>query len=174
MKKRTNIWSRGWWQAIILLLAVSSFGIASNSRMPTPGSVNFLQGDVMLNGQELSGLSKTTAVLQPNQVLDTKQGKAEVLLTPGVFLRVGDQSTVKMISPDLADTQVAVTRGSAVLEVDQLFKQNDLTVLDGDSTTRIDKVGLYDFHSDPSTIAVLDRQGDRSRGRCESDGKEGP
>jgi hypothetical protein len=110
----------------------------------------------MLNGQELAGQSKTTAVLEANQVLHTGRGKAEILLTPGVFVRVGDESAVKMISPDLADTQVAVTKGSAILEVDELFKQNDLTVSVGNSLTRIDKDGLYDFHSNPSTIAVLD------------------
>jgi hypothetical protein len=165
MKKGISFWGRAWWQAMVLVFAVAGLGMASTSRMPTPGSVNFMQGQVMLDGHELSGRSRNTAVLEPNQVLDTHQGKAELLLTPGVFLRVGDQSAVKMISPDLADTQVAVTEGSAILEVDELFKENDLAVFLGDTRTHIDKRGLYDFEANPATIAVLDgkatvRQGD--------------
>jgi len=38
-------------------------------------------------------------------------GKAEILLTPGAFLRVGGDSAVKMISPGLTNTQVEVQRG---------------------------------------------------------------
>ena len=44
---------------------------------------------------------------------DDGSGKAEILLTPGIFLRVDSNSAVKMISPDLAQTQVEIDRGRA-------------------------------------------------------------
>jgi hypothetical protein len=168
MLKQGKSWGKAVWLTIIALLVAGSLGIASTTKMPTPGSVNFLQGQVMLDGHQLKQGSKTTAVLQPNQVLDTQQGKAELLLTPGVFMRVGDDSAVKMISPDLADTTVALTKGSAILEVDQLFRQNDLSVMLQDAKARILTKGLYDFDANPSTVAVLDgraivREGDRKR-----------
>jgi hypothetical protein len=144
------------WLAIASLLAFTCVGAASPTKMPTPGSLNFMQGQVMLNGQELPAQPAGSAVLEPSQALDTQQGKAEVLLTPGVFLRVGDESEVKMISPDLADTKVAVVKGSAILEVDELFKENNLAVLVGGTSTRIDQKGLYDFNADQSLISVLD------------------
>ena len=46
--------------------------------------------------------------------LFTKDGRAEILLTPGVFLRLGDNSSVKMISSSLTETQAALTRGQAL------------------------------------------------------------
>jgi hypothetical protein len=46
--------------------------------------------------------------LQTGESLTTGNGKAEVLLTPGVFLRVGSDSLVKMISPSLTNTDVSL------------------------------------------------------------------
>ena len=43
-----------------------------------------------------------------------------MLLTPGVYFRLGDNSEVRMVSPGLADTRVELVKGSALLEVDQL------------------------------------------------------
>jgi hypothetical protein len=36
--------------------------------------------------------------LQPGQSLTNENGKAEISLTPGVFLRVGDNSAVQLVS----------------------------------------------------------------------------
>ena len=50
-------------------------------------------------GAEFGGFVKSVrpnAELNTGDVLDTAQGKAEILLTPGVFLRVGDNSEVRM------------------------------------------------------------------------------
>jgi hypothetical protein len=155
MKKPIKSWSRAAWQAIIFMFAVVGLGMASTTKMPTPGSVNFLQGQVTLDGSQLPA-QVSSAVLEADQVLQTQQGKAEVLLTPGVFLRVGEESAVKMISPDLANTRVAVTKGSAILEVDELFNENNLVVLEGNTRTRIEQKGLYEFNANESLIRVLD------------------
>jgi hypothetical protein len=88
--------------------------------------------------------------------MQTQDGNAEMLLTPGVYLRIGHNSAVTMISPGLADTQVELTKGSAILEVDELFKQNNLSVLMDNSTTQIEKQGLYDFTVEPASVKVLD------------------
>ncbi len=72
-------------------------------------------------------------------MLETGQGRAEVLLTPGVFLRVGDNSAVRLISPGLADTRVEVLRGQAIVEVAELFKDNNLSVLMDGASTRLAK-----------------------------------
>ena len=95
-------------------------------------------------------------LLEANQVLKTKQGKAELLLTPGVFFRAGDNSEVRMVSPGLANTRVDLMKGSAILEVDELFRENDLAVAVDGTTTRIDKTGLYAFNANQLAVSVLD------------------
>jgi hypothetical protein len=94
--------------------------------------------------------------LEPNQVLSSDHGKAEILLTPGVFLRTGDNSAVRMISPELTDTQVELLNGEAMVEVTQLFKGNDITVLDQGATTLLEKTGLYEFKAAPPEVAVYE------------------
>ena len=151
-------------RAMLLLLASAAFAAASTTSMPSPGAVNYVEGQVALDGQNLSPASIGSALLETNQVITTGQGRAELLLTPGVFLRAGDNSEVRMVSPSLADTQVELMRGSALLEVTELFKENNLSVLVGGVATRIDKIGLYDFNADPPAISVLDGEATVSEG----------
>jgi hypothetical protein len=94
--------------------------------------------------------------LEPNQDLETGNGHAEMLLTPGVYVRLGDNSDVKMISAGLADTQVQLMKGSAMLEVDELFKDNNMSVVVDGTRTRLEKNGLYDFTANPASVKVLD------------------
>src|SRR6185437_7691518 len=108
------------------LLSLPAFG-ADQAR---PGTVNYVEGAVYLDGQPLDNKDVGTTAMDAGQVLSTKQGKAEVLLNPGIYLRVDDDSTVKMISPSLTPTQVEVEHGRAGVEVDQLLKENVVQIID--------------------------------------------
>jgi hypothetical protein len=100
-------------------------------------------------------------MLNPGQALDTQQGKAEVLLTPGVFLRVGDHSEVRMVNPGLTNTTVEVTHGEALLEVTMLMKENHLQVADAGTQTTILKDGLYRFVADNNpSVSVIQGEAD--------------
>jgi hypothetical protein len=61
-------------------------------------------------------------------MLSTGAGKVEMLLTPGVFLRLGENSQLRMVSPGLADTELALVSGQATIEADYFSKDNHLTV----------------------------------------------
>ena len=91
-----------------------------------PGTLNYVEGQVSMNGHAVNQSSVGSSELQEGQVVETGNGKAEILLTPGVFLRLNDNSAVRMISPELAKTKVELVKGRADVEVDQLYKQNDL------------------------------------------------
>lgn len=133
-----------------------------------PGTVNYVEGQVSLAGQPVTPRSAGSVEVQPNQVLETGQGRAEVLLTPGVFLRVGDNSAVRLLSPDLTNTRVEVLRGQAIVEVTELFKDNNIWVAMNGASTRLDKQGLYAFNANTQLVQVFDgkatvEQGDRSK-----------
>ena len=121
-----------------------------------PGTLNYLEGSVSLNGQPVTSKSIGKATVGENQVLETAQGKAEMLLTPGVFLRLGDNSAVRMLSPNLTDTRVALLNGEATVEVTQLFKENRLQVGVDGATAALVKRGLYEFNADHPQLAVYD------------------
>ena len=100
----------------------------ANSRSARPGTVNYLEGQVSLDSQPLDEKSVGSTVVDAGQSLTTENGKAEVLLTPGVFLRLGSESSVRMISSSLLDTQIQLNHGKAMFEVDQIYPQNNIRV----------------------------------------------
>ena len=143
--------------AVGMLLALPAMADALSRTVP--GALNYVEGQASIGAESLSPRSVGSATLQPNEVLTTAAGgKAEILLTPGAFLRVGGDSAVKMISPSLTNTLVEVQRGEAQVEVDQLFKQNDLQVLEDGATIRMQKRGIYDFNAEQHAMRVLDGQ----------------
>jgi hypothetical protein len=109
-----------------------------------------------MNGQVVNVLSVGSSQLHEGQVIETGNGKAEMLLTPGVFLRLGDNSAVRMISPTLATTEVEIVRGRADVEVDQLFKQNNLRVKMRGNETHLLRTGLYAFNFESGIVQVFD------------------
>lgn len=135
----------------IAALCVPAFG-ANPAR---PGTVNYVEGAVFLDGSPLNQKEVGTLEMNPGDVLRTGVGKAEVLLTPGVFLRVDDHSAVRMISPDITPTQVAVERGRASVEVDEIYQQNTLQIMDAGVTTQLVKTGYYEFDANQPEVQVF-------------------
>jgi hypothetical protein len=127
---------------------------AQNTNTARPGTINYVEGQATLNGQTLNSTSR--AEVAQGQTVATQNGKVEVLLTPGVFLRLGDNTAVTMVSPDLTKTEVQVDRGIAEVEVDQLYKENDLLVDQGPAQTTLLKNGLYEFDATAGRMRVFD------------------
>jgi hypothetical protein len=128
---------------------------SQNSRPAQPGAINYVEGQGAIDGQQLSSKSVGSTQLQAGQTLNTQSGKIEVLLTPGVFLRVDDNSSIKMVNPGLADTEVEVDKGRAMVEATDVNKDNNIRVDEDGVTTRILKNGLYGFDSNQNTIRVF-------------------
>jgi hypothetical protein len=107
-----------------LLLAATCVGPAradhsarENAHPARPGSMNYVEGVASLDGEALKTETVGSVEMAKDQVLTTEAGKVEILMTPGVFPRVGDNSSLKMLSPDLANTIVQLDKGQAFVEV---------------------------------------------------------
>jgi hypothetical protein len=81
------------------------------------GTLNCLEGQASIGTQAPDSKSVGSPQLQAGQSLTREAGKAEVLLTPGVNLRMRNQSSVEMISPGLTNTEVRLEKGRAKVEV---------------------------------------------------------
>jgi len=121
-----------------------------------PGSLNYVEGQVSSNGQPLDPQEVGHFALQPGQSLETGNGYAEVLLTPGSFLRVGPNSEFRMTSVGLADTRINLGRGNALLEADQVIAGTHLEVTVGNTSGDLLKKGLYEFSANPQDFKVFD------------------
>jgi hypothetical protein len=136
-------------------LFVPAFG-QQGANQARPGTLNYVEGQASIDGHQVSAQSVGQAGLEPGQYLATADGKVEVLLTPGVFLRLDKNSTVKMITPDLTHTEVSVERGRAEVEADQLYPQNRILIDQKGGQTQILKNGLYEFNADNNTVRTFD------------------
>jgi len=137
-------------------MAASALALAAPGSGGRPGAVNYVEGQVSLAGHALGSNSIGPTEVQPGQILETGQGKAEMLLTPGIFLRLADQSAVRMVSPSLIDTRVEIVRGEAMVEADQVLPDNHLVISDQGTDVRIQKNGVYKFTAAPATVFVYD------------------
>lgn len=137
-------------------LLAAALLLPAQERIARPGTVNYTEGQVELNGQPIGAKQLGSTEVAPGQVLETQDGKAEMLLTPGVFFRLSDHSAAKMVSPSLIDTRVELLRGTAMVEATQVEKENHLDVIDHGSNTMIQKRGLYAFNANQPTVAVYE------------------
>jgi len=149
--------------ATAFLFIGSLFSVASlradNPSMPTsarPGTLNYVEGQAFLGHQSLDNKSIGKVEVDPGETLSTDTGKAEILLTPGVFVRLGDQTSANMISASLTNTQVALDHGEAIVEVVQLHPENFLGIVEDGHQTQLLKTGLYDFNENLHVVRVLD------------------
>jgi hypothetical protein len=121
-----------------------------------PGTLNYVEGQASIDGRQVTARSVGRAEVEPGQYLATGDGKAEMLLTPGVFLRLDKDATVRMVKPDLTHTEVSVEQGRAEVEADQLYPQNMILIDQKGGQTQILKNGLYEFNADANTVRTFD------------------
>jgi len=151
---------------LAVLLSAPLFADTRGANTALPGTLNYVEGQASMGSETLSSKSIGSAELQTGESLNTGNGRAEVLLTPGVFLRLDSDSSAKMISPTLTNTRVEINKGRALVEVAEIYKANDIQVLQNGKTTLLLKPGLYEFDADQNQVRVFDgqavvRDGDR-------------
>jgi len=137
-------------------LLAAGMMFSAQARIARPGTVNYAEGQVVLDGNTIGAKQVGNAEIAPGHVLETQNGKAEVLLTPGVFLRLDDHSAVRMISPSLTDARMELLQGRAMVEAAQVRDENRINIMDRGADARIEKHGLYEFRADQPLVAVYD------------------
>jgi hypothetical protein len=71
-------------------------------------------------------------------------------------LRLGANSSVRMVSPNLTKTELALNQGQAMVEVDQIYKENDIRIVQNGASAQILKPGLYNFDATRQQIRVFE------------------
>ena len=120
------------------------------------GVVSYIIGKVMVGDEAVKPSETKLTEVKEGAVLRTEDGRAEVLLTLGAILRTGDNSSFKMLTNRLIDTRVELLTGTHILEVAEIQKDNNLTLVAKDATVVITKRGIYRFDVDQSHIKVFE------------------
>jgi hypothetical protein len=135
---------------ILLVLPASAQSVISTHS----GVIHFFEGAVFLGDRPLeSHLGKFPSVPQGAE-LRTADGRAEVLLTPGAFLRLGEKSAIRMVANDLADTRVELQSGSAIVDSGEPNSGTSITLIYKDWRVHFLQKGIYRINSDPPCLWV--------------------
>lgn len=144
--------------AVSLLLGVSTLSFGQSVISAHSGVVQYVEGDVSIDNQPIHPKFAQFPELKPDQVIATDEGRVELLLTPGVFLRMPENSSVRMLSNSLSDTRLTVLSGSALIEIGELLPNNSITFVAGGAQIALAHKGLYRIDADPSRLRVYDGQ----------------
>jgi len=131
-------------------------GFAQSVISAHSGVIHYTEGKVLVNDKVYESKTAEFGDLKDNSILKTEEGRAEILLTPGVFLRVGENTSIRMVSNRLSDTRVEVLNGEAIIECDELLADNQVTIIYKDATVAVTKHGLYRFDAPPGRLRVYD------------------
>jgi hypothetical protein len=144
------------------------------------GGVNFVEGEVTIarKGAKNVQLMKGDSIEIGDRVSTGADGKAEILLNPGSFLRLGGNSAFEFVTTSLDDLQLKLASGTAILEV---FAAEDFKV--EVSTPRTDyllvSTGVYRIDVDTDRVKVwkgtarVENAGDVRSGRTATSGANG-
>jgi hypothetical protein len=112
------------------------------------GVIHYVEGQVTLDGKAVQMKATEFPDVKNGSTLAAVDGRAEVLLTPGVILRIGENSSFKMISNSRSDTQLEILSGAAIVEVGELLPSNAITLRFHETRMELTKRGLYRLDAD--------------------------
>ncbi|HEY3836942.1 MAG TPA: hypothetical protein VGL72_10240, partial [Bryobacteraceae bacterium] len=113
---------------LLSLLALAS-AVAQSVVSTHSGVVYFFVGSVYVGNERLEQKFGRFPDIGEGRELRTETGRAEVLLTPGVVLRVAENSSVRMLSDKLSDTRVELLSGSSILESNDISSGTAVTLV---------------------------------------------
>ena len=138
------------------------------------GTINYVRGQASVDGQPLNAMPLKFPMLKEGQVLRTGNGRAEVLLGPGVFLRLGEHGALRMLDTRLENAEVEVQQGTSLVEVVEMPHASDVHVVSGPTRTGFKGMGLHRFEADSHELRVFgghaeviagDQKAEAGRGR---------
>jgi hypothetical protein len=118
------------------------------------GIVYFFDGSVRIGDQRLEQKFGRFPDIGEGGELRTQHGRAEVLLTPGMILRVGENSAIRMVSNAFSDTRVELLDGSAILEGNEADSKGAVRLIRQNWEVKLPHEGACRLDSQPSQVTV--------------------
>ena len=136
-----------------MLIGLSVWGMPLPSAAPAqPGTLNAITGEVWLNATRVNSASSSLGRLEAGGTLKTGKGMAEILLSPGSFLRLGARSEFTLENRGTLEIRGKLTQGEALLEV---VEANSALAMElNGMSARPRKPGLYNVSEKRALIAV--------------------
>lgn len=133
------------------------FGISA-----TAGGVNAVSGRVTVtrDGQSPQLLSNQDNLVSGDVVSSGAQSQAEILLNPGSYLRLAENSQFTLIDGSLNNLQLKISRGSAIIEATGTdYVELRIGIVIGQEQVTIVRRGIYRITAQPNSTELLVRKG---------------
>lgn len=140
--------------ALLILLTIPGAARAQKIVGVKAGILQSIKGEVYLEDKRLKLPQNGHIQMENGQFLTTKQGYAEMLLSPGAYLRLGEDSCLRMDDTQLGRTRITLEQGSALIEVVQEIEGNRMTFAIATSVVGIERAGLYRLYALPGELRV--------------------
>lgn len=143
------------WFVVVLAFTLAWTLPAQDAISAKAGMVNYFEGRVSLDGEPLKFKVSTFHQIPEGGKLEADaEGRAEVLLSPGVLLWLGEGGAIELVSDDLADAKVRLLAGAIVVSASEFPKGVMVTVLAGEDEIRISEPGIFKVDFGRAEIAV--------------------
>jgi len=155
-----------------LLMLVVAVGNAQHLISSKAGFVNRSEGKVYILRQdsengEKGRVSLGTQMRDGDRIMTEASSYAELLLSPGSYLRLNENSEVRAISTSFSQIRFELVKGSAITEistgteqVSAVTKNNPVEIITPHGPVSIAKDGLYRFDIVETNALVQVRQGE--------------
>jgi hypothetical protein len=139
---------------MLCFLLVCSAATAQNVISTKAGVISFAVGAVSLDSNPVKLSKGSLFQMGKGQRLKTLRGLAEVVLTPGAYLRLGENSSVQMEQNQISEIQLSVESGTALIEIIDKIRTDPIRVHFQTGSAEIRNAGLYRFNSASGEICV--------------------
>ena len=141
---------------LVLVMLLAALALAQDVISARAGFVNYKHGRILLpKGTD----GKDVRQLEAGQTAGTGIGRLELLLAPGSFLRLDNESEIRLVSSRLTDVQVELLSGTATLEVNEIPRQAALAILWRDQTIPAEHSGVFRFEPGNDSMRVYVESG---------------
>lgn len=147
---------------VVLACAFVSFGQTTRDKFvisAKAGGINAITGGANVSSRGESGWQQLMVTYDLNSgdhVRTDSDGRVEILLNPGAYLRLGGNSEIELVDNSLANLEVRLLRGTAIVEA---AGTDDLELNIGISTPHthlaIVRQGLYRLNVIPQDLTEL-------------------
>ncbi len=136
------------------LLAGCQIVAAQDVVSASAGVLHYFEGTVILDDKPIEHKAAVFPSLNNESTLKTEKGRAELMLTPGAYLRLDDNSAIRMVSNSLVKTRLDLTKGSAIVDTLNATAADALVLSYEGSEVRFPKPGIYRLDSDVGELQV--------------------
>ena len=161
MKQATNLLRLG--ISSVILVACAFISVGQNREKfvisAKAGGINAVTGQASMHGKgetDWQQLMITDDLQAGDRVQTASDGRVEILLNPGSYLRVGGNSEVELSNNSLSNLEFRVLRGTAVVEASGVEEtQMLINISTPHARLAIDRQGLYRLNVVPDDATVL-------------------